>query len=343
MNDNKFITILQDFKNNKTSVFDYIASLKNGSISETVISNLIANLLKSKDMLASFLKYLDENLCNEKYKIIPDNLAFKELHINTEKHTEDKRFMDIYIEFDDVRICIENKSNNAIERDNQIYDYLEDLYKASKKNERFFLIFLTQDGYEPISAENSEHKDKIINLALTSTDEKPTFAKWLKESQTAIKDETLKTTVNEYFAFLNKTNKFIQDCKSYINENNYNLFYKEITAEGLEIYFQYCKEDFKKQILNELSDVEFINDSSNHLTINFGIKDTYYVFQYPNNTSECAHGIFNEKEKWAKEYEYKAQCSSREEFYKSIILTNKRDNFVNFVVDEIKKYKNSNT
>ncbi|OOF77742.1 hypothetical protein BKG96_07570, partial [Rodentibacter caecimuris] len=170
---------------------------------EMGLSKIIRFLLDPKEthgqgdlFLNSFLKFINKH----------QFLAYEKVNIYLEKPTKGNRRHDIFIEgwLDNKRvwvISIENKLQGAIDQNNQMKDYAEDLISYSE--ESYFLIYLPIFGDSPPKESISEeqwsdlvHNKKAMVLSASM------IIKWL--DSTVIVSPAIKKFCNDFKKFLSE-------------------------------------------------------------------------------------------------------------------------------------------
>lgn len=130
---------------------------------------ILADLLSPAGSHYQGTFFLNQFLCKAG---IVNNFASLENGVAiTEKYTNEdnsKRYLDIFIDCDELKICIECKFY-AEDQCLQLASYLDWLRHISGKN-AYYLIYLTPDGHDPAegtlpSEKRKEHEDHLLTMA----------------------------------------------------------------------------------------------------------------------------------------------------------------------------------
>ena len=152
------------------------------NINENMHSDILADMLnpkgrhKNKQFLDLFLEALE----------IPKFKNIKEVVVNRELPTAEKKRMDIAIYDKTNFIILENKMHDAKDQPFQLFNYYKEALHNKYKPENIYILFLTKYGYS--HSENSFPKEKqnefgLVNPILCISFEKE-ILKWLNTCKT---------------------------------------------------------------------------------------------------------------------------------------------------------------
>ena len=140
------------FKENRT-LFETLGVLSKEIRHSNMIYWLL-NIFQDKQQY-TLLNFLMKKL---KYDKFTKNK--KPIRINTEEPAN-SRNVDIYIEWDDFILLIENKIHSS-EQKNQCSDYLQYFQENNKEKKQVKIIYLTQTGKRPPSIKSQSEQDKDL-------------------------------------------------------------------------------------------------------------------------------------------------------------------------------------
>ncbi len=245
---------------------------------ENYHSGAIAYLLNPKEQHKHGLEYLNLFIKNCGLPI-KEEIIYAEVY--TEKHTDEKRRIDIFIKINaDTCIIIENKIS-AKDQDKQLADY----YKYAILNPNYtniYVLYLTLDGHAPSdkSFENEEKGDelrgKYCNISyrehiidwlesLTSKDEERYLRSAVEQYLYTIKKLTGQTKMEKIIIDLFEKYKFtfneLQELENASKQQRKNIpcdiynslveFCKVKTESSFSLEMKTSCEDFKKQESNK--------------------------------------------------------------------------------------------
>lgn len=206
----KFANELQSFKDNLPYRMNVIRSAARGQLKEIAHSMILADLLHEKCVLKSFLDKFLPSTCSEKsdYKI-----------------RREFSYIDLCLENDSNIIIIENKINDAIEQDNQIYRYVSEV---KDKNKTIFVLYLKSIDNAMPSDTSIKGKDgddvfsfmdkknfKVLSYKLN-------VLPWLKKLRDDVENEYIKTSLFQYIDYLkmkfNMPDENKKEIMEYINK-----------------------------------------------------------------------------------------------------------------------------
>lgn len=109
--------------------------------------------------------------------------------------------IDLLIKDEKYAIIVENKIHDALDQDNQLNRYIEEVER--KGFDSFYIIYLTKDGHEPIKESLSEERKRKLKTdgRFYSLSYKDNILPWMEERilpLCRIKEENLTTALKQY-------------------------------------------------------------------------------------------------------------------------------------------------
>ncbi|MCE5227681.1 MAG: PD-(D/E)XK nuclease family protein [Porphyromonadaceae bacterium] len=113
--------------------------------------------------------------------------------------------IDLLIKDEKYAIIVENKIHDALDQDNQLNRYIEEVER--KGFDSFYIIYLTKDGHEPIKESLSEERKRKLKTdgRFYSLSYKDNILPWMEERilpLCRIKEENLTTALKQYIDHL---------------------------------------------------------------------------------------------------------------------------------------------
>lgn len=265
-------------------------------INENAHSRILYKLLNYKnesgsyEILQSFISFVKKKYHKDEEKIkYLNNITI----VHPEITQEDQRIDLWAIEKQKYALIFENKVYGAIDREAQLYRYIEKTRKRGFKDDMIFIFYLpqTKDG-EPSEQTWANEKDKFVNRYF-KIPFKEDILPWLENSiiqNTRHKDFILLTALSQYVDYL----KGLFDIRN--NKNEIKMAEQEIINNILGLKDQSNEE--KINILNMR--IEELQDTINHLSnyryeiseeirkkqidkLKEDIEKEFYDFNYCNN------------------------------------------------------------
>lgn len=192
--------------------------------------HFLLNPDESHDCGDLFLKAFAEAISDNKDLSCVNSIIEKEFKYGrTEQPTNERRYIDIFLEFKGGRIAIENKVW-ASEQSEQIQHYSEFI---SSSNDENLLLYLTLDGkksqtdngtsYSPISYK--EHILKWLDLCLSRTYEFVNLNIALQQYRTVVRELLGR---NHYMEDVKSIKEQIQKCPSFIE--NFEIIHQSVVV-----------------------------------------------------------------------------------------------------------------
>lgn len=236
-------------------------SLSLYKISEMDLSKIFKSLLNPKGIhgqdslfLDGFLNYFQlNNFCDF-------------VKIATEEPTLKNRRIDIYIEFDNGCIGIENKPD-AGDSTSQLYDYYIDL-KSRKKNYKLLYFSQTEpDLHSLTKRRGSDEEDGYPGVLSKDDYEHITYsdlAKWLDSSLASIKPLKIKFFIEDLIAYLLKKFEGVDNMleTKIVADLIYNEDKKIESAFLVQQSIPALKIKLINELQNNISTVDFIRDEN---------------------------------------------------------------------------------
>ncbi len=262
------------------------------NINENMHSDILADMLnpkgrhKNKQFLDLFLEALE----------IPKFKNIKEVVVNRELPTAEKKRMDIAIYDKTNFIILENKMHDAKDQPFQLFNYYKEALHNKYKPENIYILFLTKYGYS--HSENSFPKEKqnefgLVNPILCISFEKE-ILKWLNTCKTISENAPrLFYCIEMYIELIRKTikrDKYMEEILKHLVNNPSQMEAAIDVANALQGRNFLEIIEFKSQIIKNIKtalenvfDTEKVSKGEN--------EDVFYIEKYDEDGEQLSIDI----------------------------------------------------
>lgn len=232
-------------------------------INENAHSRILTKLLQFKDVKGEyeFLKLLLDYIVQIKKKD-----CFHFIEICKPEITQEQERIDLWIRDEKFALIFENKIYNAQDQEAQISRYIEKTLRKGYLQENVFVVYLSQDGFEPNNQSWGDYKnhfsDRYVNLSF-----KEDILFWLKQiilPTIRYKDQYLLNAVSQYIDYL----EGFFGLRTINKQLNMDL--QKIISDNFEL--QNCKDDKERYNLLQ-GKIEDFNEVIKQMR---QMKDDYY-------------------------------------------------------------------